>query len=160
MKIILAVDMNNAIGYKNKLLFHIKRDLNNFKHITENNIVIMGRKTYESMGSGLKNRINVVLTRNKNYKLNDAYVFNDKKSLLDFVNSKDKEAFVIGGSEIVDLLIDHCNEAYITKVYERKNADTFLFDFNNSKDWEIYEKSGIIEEDDYKFQFIKYRRCQ
>lgn len=85
MKIILAVDRDFGIGKDNKLLFHFKKDLAHFKKITLNNIVIMGRKTYDSMHGALPNRENIVLTRNKNLKLDDALVFNDVDSLVKYL---------------------------------------------------------------------------
>jgi len=72
MKIILAVDQNWGIGKDNEMLFHLKKDLKHFKDLTIGNIVIMGRSTYESIGKALSNRDNVVLTRNRDYKLDDA----------------------------------------------------------------------------------------
>lgn len=159
MKIILAVDKNFGIGKNNKLLFHIKKDLQHFKDITENSIVIMGRKTYESMSKALPKRENVVITRNKNYKLNDAKVFYDKEDVLDFVkNNSENEAFIIGGSEIVDLFLDDCDEAILTKVLETKDADSYLHNFDKDENFEIIEKSEVYEENDHKFYYVSYRR--
>lgn len=162
MKIILAIDENFAIGKDNKLLFHIKKDLNHFKDETTNHIVIMGRKTYESMGGALKNRDNIVLTKNKDLKLPDAKVFNNKDDIIDYVNkNKDKIPFVIGGGEIVDLFLDQCDEAIITKVFDKvSDADTFLHNFDKDSDFEIMEKSEVFEEDGKKFVYIKYRRIK
>lgn len=161
MKIILAIDENFGIGKNNKLLFHIKKDLNHFKEITLNSIVIMGRKTYESMGAALKNRDNIVLTRNRNYKLDDAKVFFDKGDILKYVEKNPcKDAFIIGGNEIVNLFLSNCDEAIITKVFETKDADTFLHNFDKDKDWQLFEKSELQEEDDHKFQYLTYRRIK
>ena len=85
MKIILAVDRDFGIGKDNKLLFHLKKDLAHFKDLTLNNIVIMGRKTYKSMNGALPKRENIVLTRNKDLKLDDALVFNNIENLLRFI---------------------------------------------------------------------------
>lgn len=160
MKIILAVDENFAIGKDNKLLFHIKEDLQHFKKTTLNSIVIMGRKTYESMGRLLDKRDNVILTRDKNYKVDGAKVFNSKKEVLDYVDaSPDKEAFVIGGGQIVDVFLDKCDEAIITKVMEKvEDADTFLCNFDEQASFELVEKSEVKEENDLKFIYVTYRR--
>lgn len=160
MKIILAVDRDFGIGKDNKLLFHLKKDLAHFKDLTLNNIVIMGRKTYNSMNGVLPKRENIVLTRNKDLKLDDALVFNDIENLLEYVkeNKNDREVFVIGGKEIVDLLLDFCDEAIITKIDAKKDADTFLHNFDKDENFEIVNKSEDYYENDLKFNYITYRR--
>src|SRR5699024_10509267 len=159
MKIILAVDENFAIGKDNKLLFHISEDLKHFKKTTLNSIVIMGRKTYESMGGALPKRDNLILTRNKDYKADDAKVFTDKEDLLNYVkNNPDKEAFVIGGGEIVNIFLDDCDEAIITKVMEKvEDADTYLHNFDKDPDFDLVEESDIKVEDGVKFIYVRYR---
>lgn len=160
MKIILAVDQNFAIGKDNKLLFHISEDLKHFKKTTLDSIVIMGRKTYESMGGALPKRDNLILTRNKDYKADNAQVFTTKDQILDYVkNHPSKKAFVIGGGEIVNIFLDQCDEAIITKVMEDvKDADTFLHNFDIDPDFEMVEKSDIHEENGVKFVYVRYRR--
>lgn len=160
MKIILAVDRDFGIGKDNKLLFHLKKDLAHFKDLTLNNIVIMGRKTYKSMNGALSKRENIVLTRNKDLKLDDALVFNSPQKLLKYVreNKNDREVFVIGGKEIVDLLLDFCDEAIITKIDSEKDADTFLHNFDKDENFEIVNKSEDYYENDLKFNYITYRR--
>lgn len=162
MKIILAVDRDFGIGKDNKLLFHLKKDLDHFKKITLNNIVIMGRKTYDSMHGALPNRENIVLTRNKNLKLKDALVFNDVDSLVKYLkeNKNNKEIFVIGGNQIVDLLLDYCDEAIITKIDAKKDADTFLHNFDEDDDFEIVKESEEIIEDNTKYKYITYKRVK
>ena len=160
MKIILAVDRDFGIGKDNKLLFHLKKDLAHFKDLTLNNIVIMGRKTYKSMNGALPKRENIVLTRNKDLKLDDALVFNNIENLLEYVkeNKNNREIFVIGGKEIVDLLLDFCDEAIITKIDAKKDADTFLHNFDKDENFEIVNKSEDYYENDLKFNYIIYRR--
>lgn len=160
MIVILAVDKNFAIGKDNKLLFHIKEDLQHFKKTTLDSIVIMGRKTYESMGGGLKNRDNIVLSRDENYKLEDAKVFSSKEDVLSYVNkNKNKKAFVIGGQKIVDLFLDNCNEAILTKVLDEvKDVDCYLHNFDHDDNFEIVEQSDLKEDSGKKFFYVKYRR--
>jgi len=160
MKIILAVDKNFAIGKDNNLLFHISEDLKHFKRTTLNSIVIMGRKTYESMGGALPKRDNIILSRNKDYQAENALVFTNKDEVLNYVKeNENKEAFVIGGEEIVEVFLDECDEAIITKVMEEvDDADTFLHNFDNDPNFEISEESEIHEENEKKFVYIKYRR--
>jgi dihydrofolate reductase len=158
MKIILAVDENRGIGKGNEMLFHLSTDLKHFKEETIHNIVIMGRNTYESMGSGLTDRENIVLSRNTDYRLDDAKVFNDYKEVLSFVENSPKETYVIGGSQIVDVFLPFCNEAIITKIYESRDADTYLHNFDKDNNFEIINKSGINKENGIKFEYITYRR--
>ena len=158
MKIILAVDENRGIGKGNEMLFHLSTDLKHFKEETIHNIVIMGRNTYESMGSGLTDRENIVLSRNTDYRLDDAKVFNDYKEVLSFVENSPKETYVIGGSQIVDVFLPFCNEAIITKIYASRDADTYLHNFDKDNNFEIINKSGINKENGIKFEYITYRR--
>ena len=158
MKIILAVDENRGIGKGNEMLFHLSTDLKHFKEETIHNIVIMGRNTYESMGSGLTDRENIVLSRNTDYRLDDAKVFNDYKEVLSFVENSPNEAYVIGGSQIVDIFLPFCNEAIITKIYASRDADTYLHNFDKDNNFEIINKSGINKENGIKFEYITYRR--
>ena len=158
MKIILAVDQNWGIGKDNEMLFHLKKDLQHFKDLTIGNIVIMGRSTYESIGKALANRDNLVLTRNKDYKLDDALIFNNIDDLLAYLNGKSKEVFVIGGSQIVDLLLPYCDEAIITKIFDQRPADTYLHNFDLDDNFEITNESEIFEENKIKFKYVTYRR--
>ncbi|WP_276862636.1 dihydrofolate reductase [Anaerococcus tetradius] len=158
MKIILAVDKNWGIGKDGKMLFHIKKDLGHFKKLTSGNICIMGRKTYESMGGALPNRENLILSRNKTYQAPDALVFNDYRDIFSYLEDKDKEVFVIGGEKIVELFLDFCDEAIITKIYAERLADSFLHNFDSDDRWEVISKSDIMEENGVSFQYIVYRR--
>lgn len=158
MKVILAVDENWGIGNNNQMLFHISKDLKHFRDLTYGNIVIMGRNTYESMGKALIGRENLVLTRNKNYKLNDARVFFDYKDLLAYIKNSKKEIFVIGGKQIVDLFLPFIDEAIITKIFSSREADTFLHNFDEDPDFKKIDQSEIYRENEVDFKFVKYRR--
>ena len=158
MKIILAVDKNWGIGKDGRMLFHIRRDLNHFKSYTLGNICIMGRKTYESMGGALPNRENIVLTRNKDYKAKDAKVFTNYRDILAYVKERCEEVFVIGGEKIVEIFLEYCNEAIITKIYESREADSFLHNFDQDEDWSLSEESDIMVENGVSFRYVTYRR--
>lgn len=158
MKIILAVDKNRGIGKDGQMLFHIKRDLKHFKAYTLGNICIMGRKTYESMGGALPHRENIVLSRNKEYKAKGSKVFTNYLDVLSYVKDKDQEVFVIGGEKIVEIFLEYCDEAIITKIYETKEADSFLHNFDQDDDWFLSEESDIMEENGVSFRYVRYRR--
>lgn len=132
--IIAAISKDYSLGNDNKLLFHISDDLKYFKEKTTNNIVVMGRKTYESIGKALPNRINIVLTRNKDYKLDDAFIINDKKSLYDFINKeeyKHKLVYIIGGGEIYNQFIKDVTYIILTEVHSDKTGNVKFPKFKN-----------------------------
>ncbi|WP_311516545.1 dihydrofolate reductase [uncultured Anaerococcus sp.] len=160
MKIILAVDKNWGIGKDGKMLYHIASDLKHFKATTLNNICIMGRKTYESMGGGLLARENIVLSKNPKYKISDGVVFSNPADVVSYVKRSSKEAFVIGGEKIVEIFLPYCDEAIITKINGKKEADTFLHNFDSDEDWEIYDKSDTFTEDGVSFEYVRYRRVK
>lgn len=163
MKMIVAVDSQWAIGYKGKLLDHIPEDLKKFKEITSGKTVIMGRKTLESLPGGkpLPNRVNVVLTRDKNYSKKGVIVVNDIKTILDEYSNDD--CYIVGGSELYSQLLNHCNTVYVTKIYYKyKNVDRFFPNLDNAIRWEckILDKLKVPFGKDYinRITFNKYTR--
>lgn len=158
MKLILAVDKNWAIGRDNKMLYNLKKDLKHFKETTTGGLVIMGRKTFDSMGNALPNRENIILSRDENLKRDGALVFNDIKEIISYAKKSDKEAFVIGGAEICELFLDEIDEAIITKIDKESKADTFLHNFDEDPTFEIIEESDPIDDGGIKIKFVKYKR--
>ena len=158
MKLILAVDKNWAIGQDNKMLYDLKKDLNHFKETTTGGLIIMGRKTFDSMGFALPNRENIILSRDKNLKRDGALVFNDIREIISYVEKSDKEAFVIGGSQICELFLDEIYEAIITKIDAESVADTYLHNFDEDPDFEIVEESEPIDDEGKKIKFVRYKR--
>ena len=119
MNLIAAVDENWAIGYQNKLLTSIPEDMKFFRETTTGKVVVMGRKTLESFPGKkpLKNRTNIILTKNPSYQVEGAVMVHDLDELhkeLEKYNSED--IFVIGGESIYRQLLDECDTAYITKI--------------------------------------------
>lgn len=138
VNIIVAISENNAIGKDNQLLFKLKEDLKNFKRLTTNNVVIMGRKTYESIGKPLPNRINIVLTRDDKYStvqypfldLGDSFVLKSLEEAIEFSKREypDKEIFIIGGGQVYKQSLENgiVDRMYITKFKKIvSDADTF-----------------------------------
>ena len=158
MKLILAVDKNWAIGLDNKMLYDLKKDPKHFKETTTGGLVIMGRKTFDSMGRALPNRENLILTRDINLKREGALVFNDISEILSYVENSPKEAFVIGGAEICELFLDNIDEAIITKIDKESPADTYLLNFDMDPDFEIVEDSNPINDNGIKMKFVRYKR--
>ncbi len=163
MKFIAAVDENWGIGYKNNLLISIPEDMKFFRETTKNSVVIMGRKTLESFpgGNPLKNRVNIVLTSDLEYKKNDAIIANSIDDVLKYISEyPDKDIYVIGGGKIYKTFLPYCNEGYITKIYHAFDADTFFPDLDASIEWEITDESDINEYEGMSYAFITYKRTK
>lgn len=166
MNLIFAVDNNWNIGYDGDMLFKISEDLKRFRRLTEGNIIIMGRKTFESLPEkkALPNRINIVITKNKEYYSEDIILINSIEELfplLEKINSsseKKLEAFVIGGGNIAYQLISYCNKAYITKVFRSFEADTLIPNLDQDDNWKIEKESEIYRQDDLLYKYVDYIR--
>ena len=161
MNAIAAVDANWAIGNKNKLLTSIPADMKFFREKTMGHVVVMGRKTLESFPNGLplKNRVNIVLTANRSYKVKDAIIVHTKEELLEELKKYDSnELYVIGGGSIYEMLIPYCDTAYITKIDHAYAADTYFPNLDQMDDWEMTEVSEEQTCFDLEYVFAKYER--
>ena len=161
---IVATDMNNAIGGNNKLLFHIKRDLEYFKAMTMDNVVIMGRKTWESLPKKpLPNRVNIVVTSNPNFYsgIYQDVVFVTMETLKETVLPaiKDREnVFIIGGGKVYKELLPYCEQVYLTKIDQMVlGADTY-FPKLSEDEWVVDRRSGKLHEQGVNFEFLVYKR--
>ncbi|MPQ32213.1 dihydrofolate reductase [Clostridium estertheticum] len=145
---IVAIGDNFAIGKNNDLLWHFSKDLKRFKQITSGSTIIMGRKTFESLPSILPSRHHIVITKNKDFVINDERVtiFNSKEELLAFMKDSE-EYFVIGGGAIYKLLLPYCSKIHLTKVHKEYNADIFFPKLDYSE-WNCREEeTGFINDD-------------
>lgn len=161
MNLIAAVDENWAIGKNNQLLVRIPADQKFFREMTTGKVVVMGRKTLESFPNGqpLKNRTNIVLTRNKDYAVKDAVVVHSMDELHEELKKYDSEdVFVIGGEKIYEQLLDECDVAHITKIDFAYDADAYFPNLDENPDWEI---TGDSEEQTYfdlEYYFYRYEK--
>ena len=124
-------------------------------------VVVMGRKTLESFPNGLplKNRVNIVLTANRSYKVKDAIIVHTKEELLEELKKYDSnELYVIGGGSIYEMLIPYCDTAYITKIDHAYAADTYFPNLDQMDDWEMTEVSEEQTCFDLEYVFAKYER--
>ena len=131
IKLIVAVDSNFGIGYKNDLLFKISEDMKHFKKLTTGHFVVMGRKTYESLPSALPDRINVVLTTNKGFKANEnsTIVENSVEKIVNHYRTgkQDKCLFIIGGETIYKQFLPYADEIHLTVIHKKAdNVDTYF----------------------------------
>jgi len=160
MKLIVAVARDWGIGREGDLLFSLPDDMAFFRKTTKNKIVVMGRPTLLSFPGGepLKNRINIILTRDKDYKKEGCIICNSFDDLFEELKKYDNEdVFLIGGGEIYNQLYPYCNEAYITKVDEVAKADTYLHNFDEDEDWSLTYTSEMYENNNLKFTFNTYK---
>ena len=160
IKLICAISKNNVIGNENKLPWSISEDLKRFKDLTSSNWIVMGRKTFDSIGRPLPNRKNIVLSENKNLKIDSVEVFNSPKDVIDSYkkNSDQKDLFIIGGTYIYELFFEYCEYLFITYVDKEYLGDAFFprVDWNK---WKlISEESGYDEKEEVKFYFRDYKR--
>lgn len=161
LSLIAAVGEGWELGKDGDLLFSIKEDMQFFRRTTMDNVVIMGRKTLESFPGQkpLKNRVNIVLTRNSDYSAEGAVVVTSLQELeAELEKYTDKELIVIGGGEIYSLLLPYCTTAYITKVEATKDADTFLQNLDKTPGWILAEQSETQQNEEYKYTFCKYTK--
>ena len=149
MNLIAAVDKNWAIGKNNQLLVRIPADQKFFRETTTGKVVVMGRKTLESFPNGLplKNRTNIVLTRDKNYKVKAAIVLHSMDELMVELEKYDSDdIYIIGGEKIYAQLVDQCDVAHITKIDYEYDADAYFPNLDEKPEWVI---TGDSEEQTY-----------
>ena len=160
LSIIVAISDNNVIGKDNKLLWHIPEDMKRFKRLTTGHVIIMGRKTFESLPNILPNRKHIVLTRDTSYKVNNENVeiVNDIDGIEKYINDKE-EHFVIGGAIIYSQLLKKSNKIYMTKVHKVYEGDAY-FPKLSEEEWKIVEEEKGInnEANPYDYDFITYIR--
>lgn len=161
MNLIVAVDKNWAIGLGNKLLVSIPADMKFFRQTTTGKVVVMGRKTLESFPGGqpLKNRTNIVITRDQNYKVKDGIVVSTiEEAVEELKKYKEEDIFVIGGESIYRQMLPYCKTAFVTKIDHAYDADTFFPNLDEMEDWKL---TGISEEQTYfdlEYVFARYER--
>jgi dihydrofolate reductase len=160
IKLICAISKNNVIGNENKLPWNISEDLKRFRELTSNNWIVMGRKTFESIGRPLPNRKNIVLSENKNLRIDSVEVFNSPKDVIESykINSDQKDLFIIGGTYIYDLFLEYCDYLLITYVDKEYLGDAF-FPKMNWREWKLIDEEGKYDDKEkVNFYFRDYKR--
>ncbi|MFC1711758.1 dihydrofolate reductase [Patescibacteria group bacterium] len=157
LSLIAAIDEKNGLGKDNKLLLKIPSDLKRFKKITLHHPIIMGRKTFQSIGKVLPSRVNIIISRNKNFKVKNGFTFDKLEKAISFAKSKDqKEVFIIGGGQIYKQTIAKANKLYLTIIKGNLKADTFFPKFENfnkktyDSGWKKYKK--------FEFKFVELEK--
>lgn len=161
MKAIVAVDLNWGIGHRGNLLQRIPEDMKFFKRMTLGKVVIMGRETFESLPGKepLKDRINIVLSKNERFKHEEVTICRSLDELfckLEKYNPED--VFVIGGESIYSQLLPYCTEVYVTKIQNVYAADKYFINLDEDETWELVSEGDVQAYKDIHYQFIKYEK--
>ena len=163
MNIIVAADSNWGIGKNNQLLVSIPADMKMFRQETTGKVVVMGRKTLESFPNGLplKNRNNIVLTGNKNYKANGAIIVHTIEELLEEIKKyPSDEVYCIGGDSVYKQLLPYCDTAHVTKIDFAYEADSHFPNLDEMPEWKITAESDEQTYFDLEYSFVKYERVK
>ena len=162
ISLIVAADKNYGIGLDNKLLCHLPNDLKFFKSVTTGHTIVMGRKTYDSLGKPLPNRKNVILSRNKSFHIDNCPVINSIPELQNYLNDEEdiavKEIFIIGGESIFKQTIQYASKIYFTQIDHIFEADSFFPEIDN-KVWKIDStvfNQKVDEKHKYSFKTVIY----
>lgn len=150
ISVIVAVAENGVIGDKNTLLWHISEDLRNFKRVTSGHPVVMGRKTYDSLGRPLPNRTNVVITR-QNIEIEGCEVVHSLEEALSKF-SAEEEVFVIGGAQIYAEALPIADRFYLTRVHHAYEGDTSFPTWDESE-WVLAESERFERGEKYEYPF-------
>ena len=143
--IVAAIASNNVIGQKNSLPWDIPEDLKRFKQLTSGHIILMGRKTFDSIGRPLPNRTNIVMTKDINYQKKGIEIVFDEREALNLIKDLNQEVFIIGGSKIYELFEPWATSLMITRVLKDFEGDAFFPDINWN-DWQIESKEEFLDE--------------
>lgn len=159
MKMIVCVSENFGIGNKGELLFSLPPDMKFFRETTSGKTVIMGRSTLESFpgGNPLKNRTNIVLTRDSSFAKEGAVILHSKEEVMEYISGENTDdVYVIGGAQIYSLFRDVCDEALVTKVYEKRECDAFFFDIDADPSWTLETQGERLSYEGLEFSFLRY----
>lgn len=158
ISLVVAMSENRAIGKDNQLLWHLPADLQHFKHVTMGKPILMGRKTYQSIGRPLPGRVNVVITRDKNFSAEGCVVVNSIQSALEVVKDQ-HEICVIGGAELYQQMLPTADRIYLTIVHHTFSADVFFPELNLAE-WNVLERTlrAADEKNKYSCEFLMLDR--
>ena len=157
--IVVAMGLDNEIGADNQLLWHLPKDLKHFKEMTTDHPIIMGRKTYESIGKALPDRTNIVVSRKKDWFEEGILIVGSVKEAVKFAKKIDEQVFIIGGGNIYEQTLDLTDKLEVTLVQTNLKADTFF----PKIDPKIWNKTEEVchekdEKNEFDFCFQTYER--
>ena len=157
--IIAAIGKNGELGKNNDLIWHLPNDLKRFKKVTAGHHVIMGRKTFESLGKPLPNRTNIVITRNHDYKAEGCVIVNSLEEAITLAKTEDPNPYILGGAQIYKQAIKIADVLDLTLVDAELNADAFFPNINTTiwKEVERYDHQ-MDEKHQYNYSFVTYKK--
>ncbi len=158
---IVAAATNQAIGKDNQLLWHLPNDLRFFKKTTTGHPIIMGRKTYESVGKPLPNRRNIVISRQSDYQADGIETVQSLDEAIALAGQDTDEIFIVGGAAIYALALDRTDRIYLTRVHASPAADTFFPEFDEAA-WLLvsHEAHPADDKHAYAYSFLVYERVR
>jgi dihydrofolate reductase len=157
ISIIAIIGKNRELGKDNKLLWDVPEDMRRFKELTQGHAVIMGRKTYESIGKKLEGRNNIVITENKNYEAKGCTVVCSIKKAIEYAQEMDREeVFIIGGAQIYEQALPYADKLYLTVVDKEAEADTYFPDYSEFD--KVIKEEKKETEDGIKYKFVELKR--
>ncbi len=159
ISLIAAIDEHRGLGKENKLLCHLPADLRHFKDLTIGKPVIMGRKTYESIGKALPGRLNIVLSKKHAFNLEDATVVNSLSQAI-ALTTDSPEVMIIGGAQLFQQALPIAQRAYLTLIHAQFDADVFFPELNE-KQWHCSKSVSRMsdEKNKYDMTFYYYEHC-
>ncbi len=163
MNLIVAVDANWAIGNKGDLLIRIPNDHKFFREETTGKVVVLGRKTLETFPQGmpLKNRTNIILSSNPDYKVKDAIVVHSTEELMEELKKYNSEdIYIIGGDSVYRQMLPYCDVAHVTKIDHVYAADAYFPNLDETEEWKVAADSDEQTYFDIAYQFVKYVRAK
>jgi len=160
LSLIVAMASNYAIGLNNQMPWHLSADLKRFKQITLNSVILMGRKTHESIGRPLPERTNVIISQNPTYQATGCQVFNSIEQALNFCRQF-PNIFVIGGASLYQRLLPKADKLYLTQIHQDFEGDTF-FPIINQVEWQEVSRETIKNDPrvNFSYSFIELERNQ
>jgi len=160
VSLIVAMATNRAIGLNNQMPWHLSADLKKFKAITMGSPILMGRKTFESIGKPLPGRTNIIISRNADYKQDGCLVFNTIEDAM-VACHKYEEVFVIGGATFYKVMIDKADALYLTQINQSFEADTFFPEIQ-AQEWKEITREDIDHDSsvDFSYSFLKLERVK
>lgn len=161
MNLIAAVDRNWAIGQKGRLLVQIPADQKYFQEITKGKVIVLGRKTLATFPNGipLAQRTNIILSGDTNFTVRGGVVVHSMKEVLEELKKyKEDDIFIVGGSSIYRQFLPYCSIAYITKIDYTYQADSYMPNLDEDKNWKIMDESEEQTYFDLEYYFYRYER--
>ncbi len=161
MNMIVAVDANWAIGCKGQLLVSIPNDHKMFRQMTTGKVVVLGRKTLETFPQGLplKDRTNIILSRNASFSAKGAKVVRSREELLEELKQyADEDIYIIGGESVYRMMLPYCDTVHVTKIHHAYEADAYFPNLDELEEWEMTADSEEQTYFDIPYTFVKYER--